>query len=103
MPSINIPPKIKLYGVKGIFVGGCVERGDGSRFRAKAHAHTSKIDKYKGWICFLSAKRLYTQHWKPSRLMWHEAAHIHRPSWNHKKVNKWANKMEYHNRFIESL
>ena len=62
------------YGVINVFVGGCVERGDSSSFRAKAHAHTK--GEYKGTICVRSQKRLYTQSGKPSHLMWHELAHI---------------------------
>ena len=60
---------LKFPDVKGVFVWGCVERGDGSRFRAKAHAHTS--GNYWGWVCVLSAKRLSER-----MLMLHEAAHI---------------------------
>ena len=57
--------------IKGLFVGGCVRRGDGSRFRAKAHAHFSSDAPYGGWICVLSAKRLDDR-----LLMLHEAAHV---------------------------
>jgi hypothetical protein len=60
----------------GLFVGGCVERGDGSSFRRRAHAHTHKTDPHRGWVCVRSAKRLMTPSGKPSRLMWHEYAHI---------------------------
>lgn len=55
-------------GLRGVFVGGCVERGVGSRFRAKAHAHTS--GEHRGWICFLSNR------WLGERMLWlHELAH----------------------------
>lgn len=60
---------VKFPEVKGVFAGGCVERGEGSRFRAKAHAHTK--GSFAGWVCVLSAKRLTER-----MLMLHEAAHI---------------------------
>lgn len=73
-------PAIKMFSehpeVKGVFVGGCVERGDGSSFRAIAHAHTSKRDEQHGWICVRSPKRLYTANGTPSQTMLHELAHI---------------------------
>lgn len=62
--------------IEGIFIGGCVERGVGSRFRHRAHAHTSKDDLYHNWVCVLSQKRVFTSTGKWSQLMWHEYAHI---------------------------
>lgn len=62
--------------VKGVFVGGCVERGDGSSFRAKAHAHWVNGKDSDSWICVRSAKRLYNAKGEPSNIMKHELAHI---------------------------
>jgi hypothetical protein len=93
----------KPQGYKGVFVGGCVERGDGSSFRAKAHAHNEpyikvgssivkdehgnpKTWKHFGWICVRSAKRLYTRPGQPSNLMWHELCHILTPGHSHDDV-----------------
>lgn len=58
----------------GVFVGGCVARGDGSSFRARAHAHWN--GRFAGWICVRSAKRLYTPSGGASNLLLHELAHI---------------------------
>jgi hypothetical protein len=64
--SAHLTPHHEL---RGVFVGGCVARGEGSRFRAKAHAHVS--GHYRGWICFLSSK------WLHVRALWlHELAHV---------------------------
>lgn len=60
---------------KGLFVGGCVERGVGSSFRARAHAH-SRAGHHQGWICVRSRHRIYTASGGPSQLMLHELAHL---------------------------
>lgn len=60
---------LKFPEVKGIFTGGCVERGEGSSFRAKAHGHL--WGEYAGWICVRAARRLNDR-----MLMLHEAAHV---------------------------
>lgn len=60
--------------LKGVFLGGCVDRGDGSSFRARAHAHIKGTN--QGWICVRGRKRLMTLKGKPSNTMWHELAHL---------------------------
>lgn len=55
--------------LKGIFTGGCVSRGVGSSFRAKAHAHWG--GEWAGWICVRKPERLSDR-----ELMLHELAHI---------------------------
>ena len=93
MPAIEVPDVLKPYGVIGIFVGGCVQRGDGSSFRAQAHAHSALWSASLGWICIRSAKRVFVNGSnKPSTLLWHETAHIWRRSWSHEKIKNWANK-----------
>ena len=64
-------PKILLntWSIKGVYVGGCVARGDGSSFRSKAHAHI--IGRYTGWLCFRRADRLMCE-----SLVIHELAHL---------------------------
>lgn len=74
--------------VKGVFVGGCVERGVGSSFRRQAHAHNSHKSEWFGWICVRSGKRVLTATGKPTTLMLHEYAHILVPNQGH--TVKWA-------------
>lgn len=75
MPIVDYKPFKEYPEVKGIFQGGCVSRGDGSRFRRLAHAHTD--GQHQGWICVLGRSRpLLTDSGKPTQLMLHELAHI---------------------------
>ncbi len=80
MPVVKLPDnlftdEVFKAGFRGVFVGGCIERKEGSSFRAKAHAHfvkyKGKYQKYGGWICIRSMKRAYDQN-----LLKHELAHI---------------------------
>jgi hypothetical protein len=77
--SASYPHCLLGYDVR-IFVGGCVKRGEGSRFRSKAHAHI-----YENWICFLSEKRLASK-----ELCLHEIAHILTKS---RHTDKWRKKL----------
>ena len=60
---------LRSWALRGIFTGGCIARGDGSSFRAKAHAHTG--GRHEGWICVRRADRVADE-----MLMLHELAHI---------------------------
>jgi len=63
--SWNWPPEVR------VFIGGCSDRGVGSRFRAQGHTHVDKP-----WICVLSPRRIYLgESDRPRRLMMHELAH----------------------------
>lgn len=79
----NWPEWLKHPAVKGIHVNGCVVRGVGSRFRAKAHAHCETDDEYRGWICFLSERRLTIK-----ELGLHELAHLITPGGH---TDAWRN------------
>jgi len=75
MPEYPVPPEFPE--MQGLFVGGCIERGDGSRFRHQAHTHIARSDPWLGWVCVLSTRRLTVgETTRPSRLMWHEYAHV---------------------------
>lgn len=70
LPRECWPPELlRSFAVRGVYVGGCVSRGVGSSFRAKAHAHTH--GPYTGWLCFRRADRLTCR-----ALVLHELAHL---------------------------
>lgn len=83
-----------------VFVGGCIERGIGSSFRRKAHAHNHATDPNFGWVCVRSTRRVIQDSGKPTRLMWHEYAHILVPNQGHTK--KWKAKMHELNQPVPS-
>jgi hypothetical protein len=98
------PPIEMATVVRGIFLGGCVKRGVGSSFRHQAHAHNEPSDKHFNWICVRSIKRLgeytllpgddgltHVMITKPSRLLWHEFAHLLCPGHGHDDT--WRRKM----------
>ena len=81
--------------VKGVFVGGRVQREEGSSFRAKGHAHTVKTDPWRGWVCVRAARRVGVVEGdaivKPSRLLVHEYAHV---LTGHGHDDVWRSKMK---------
>ena len=87
--EIGAPPN---YNCR-VFVGGCVERGVGLSFRAKAHAHNSTSDKFFGWICIRGWRRVgvcVANKGTPAvsiaaanNLLKHEYAHILTPNVGH--------------------
>lgn len=94
-----------MPGLKGVFIGGCVDRGIGSSFRAQAHAHNHLGTGHFGWICIRAFRRLGVVEelarddgrvevviHKPSHLLWHEYAHILTPGHGHDDV--WRQKMK---------
>lgn len=92
MPIVEYP-ELEAYrdrGFKGLWVKGCVERGEGSNVRYSAHTH--KDGEFNGWICVKGHSRLRRPDGKPTLLIWHELAHILSGSGHwHDKV--WQNNM----------
>ena len=82
MSYVTVPESMREH-CAGIFVGGCVERGEGSSFRARAHAHNFPNAPYYGWICFRSEKRVFNAKGGPSRTLWREYAHLLTPKHSH--------------------
>lgn len=91
MPELKLGP-VNRYNVR-LFVGGCVERGDGSSFRRRAHAHVVGQD--KGWICIRSWRRILGSTGRPSRLIWHEVAHclVGPSNWHNKTWDRMRRKL----------
>jgi len=89
-PGAHYAPSCMPQAV-GVFIGGCVERGVGSSFRARAHAHNQPGATFEGWICVRSQHRIFTSTGRLSQLMWHEYAHILCPGRGHD--DKWRAKM----------
>lgn len=69
LPRRQWPQLLRHPKVQGVFVGGCVDRGIGYRFRHMAHAHI--VGPYLGWICFRSGR-----HVDRRELLLHELAHV---------------------------
>lgn len=105
--TVQVPDS--MPEVAGIFIGGCVRRGVGSSFRARAHAHNThskrSFDIHADWICVRSLDRIGQWHGvpqddgstlviivKPSRLLVHEYAHI--LCHNHGHDDKWRQTMK---------
>lgn len=98
----------RLYGVKGINLGGCVKlnyKGTCTAMRRSAHAHWAKKRyveylkihnpkglEHQGWICVKSSRteKLLTTDGRPNHLFWHEVGHIYRGSWTEGQCDKWA-------------
>jgi hypothetical protein len=71
------PVPMMMPEVAGIFVGGCVERGVGSKLNpnkiALAHAHIG-TEASRGWICYRSPQIFQNPQY--AYVLWHEYAHI---------------------------
>jgi hypothetical protein len=70
--------------IKGICVGGCVDKDFPIDKKHAAHAHYNKADFYHGWICFRWKYQL-----KEKFTLLHEVAHIIAGPLIVKRGKKW--------------
>jgi hypothetical protein len=83
---VEILEKIWKSGFRGVFMGGCIERKEGSSIRRSAHAHSISKGRYFGWICMKSRKpERFIKNGKLTNLAKHELAHILSPGSSHNK------------------
>ena len=98
MPILTNEPKELLdkvlpYGYRGVFLGGCIERKEGSNIRPSAHCHChiskkefegsikTKDGRYRskwfGWVCLKSSNpEKLVRDGKVTNLFKHELAHL---------------------------
>jgi hypothetical protein len=73
----EVPVPDDMPGVRGVFLGGCVANGIGTRLgngrrpHHRAHAHLGKEDPFHGWVCFQNPEFLQIP-----QLRAHELAHV---------------------------
>jgi len=86
---LDIYEKIFKAGYRGTFLGGCIERKEGSNIRRSGHCHIigkenqrmlkryGSLDKFSGYICIKSRKpETCVKDGKLTRLFKHELAHL---------------------------
>lgn len=99
---IPVPEEMRPLCV-GVFVGGCISTGSGVSLGAQAHAHNDPDDSRFGWICFMGCLRVWiggrrafkdpSLPKRPSRVFWHEYAHLMVPGdFDHGR--RWITVME---------
>ena len=97
MKTVNCPA-FNLFGSPTIVIGYCIEWKGGwdTEYWLDAHAHNDRSHKNFGTICVLNPKHLGRTRQEPdgtltvlqpSRLLWHELAHILTP--NHGHDREW--------------
>ena len=82
---VEIYEQIFKEGYRGTFLGGCIERKEGSNIRRSGHCHNVYIkeggakvkNKWAGWICIKSSKpERCVKEGKLTSLFKHELAHL---------------------------
>lgn len=74
---LEIYEKIFKAGYRGTFLGGCIERKEGSSIRRSAHCHCFPKDPYFGYICMKSRKpEKCIKDGKLTNLFKHELGHL---------------------------
>jgi len=74
---LDILEKVWKHGYRGTFLGGCIERKEGSNIRSSAHVHCGNTDPFFGWVCIKSKKEgRVVRDGKATNLWKHELANL---------------------------